>query len=153
LYYENLVLRNRVFPLNDNQSLNFNSPSTSFTSSNNLNQSQNNLFSTSNLTTTATTNISSSSNNIITISFMTQMQAAQINELNSIMACVAMFASSMVVSSQPIIIIPNSLKNMNTTLTPDSSVSSSPTGEGESSSIVHLIIDKFIITLDMIEFF
>ena len=117
--------------LNDNQSLNINPSSTSFTSSNNLNQSQNNLFST---TTTTSTIIGSSSNNIITISFMTQMQAAQINELNSIMACVAMFASSMVVSSQPIIIIPNSLKNMNTTLTPDSSVSSSPTGEGESSS-------------------
>ncbi len=74
-------------------------------------------------------------NNINTISFMTQMQAAQINELNSIMACVAMFASSMVVSSQPIIIIQNSLNNVNTTLTPDSSISSSPTGEGESSGI------------------
>jgi hypothetical protein len=125
--------------LNDNQSLNINPSSTSFTS-NNLNQSQNNLFSTSNLTTTTTTtttttNISSSSNNINTISFMTQMQAAQINELNSIMACVAMFASSMVVSSQPIIIIQNSLNNVNTTLTPDSSISSSPTGEGESSGI------------------
>ena len=34
-----------------------------------------------------------------TLSILTQMKAAQINELNAIMACLAMFASSMVIKT------------------------------------------------------
>lgn len=64
--------------------------SLAFTSGGN-NNSQSNPPASSSSTSTSTTNQSSSS-----LSMLTQMQAAQINELNAIMACVAMFANSMV---------------------------------------------------------
>ena len=78
----------------------------------------------SSVPTQSTNNSNNSSQAALAVTFMNQTQVAQINELNSIMACVAMFAKSMVV--QPIAV--------NSTLTPDTSMSHSSAGTSPSTT-------------------